>query len=435
MGSNLHPTLHECAKSELDLFCQPPVQTSCQNGYWCEYLPISTITEGSPIDFHVSASSEEYLDLSQTHIHVQAQITQGDGTNLARDAAIGPTNYWLHSLFSQLDIQLNDKLVTDSSHTYAYKSFLETLLSFGTQAKESFLTGALWYKDKTGSMDDVANANTGLVKRRSFTSASKVVDMYGKVHADIFAQPKYLLDGVSLKLRFVRSPDNFCVMSAADGDFKVVIKSMSLFIRKVHISPAVRLAHIKALEKGNALYPITRTEVKVFSVATGSLSANIDNLFLGQLPKRIVLGCVATSGFNGTKNKNPFNFKHYGLNFLALYVDGQQIPAKAFKPNFETKQSLREYISLFTGTGQFFKDEGNDISREEFNDGFTLYALDLSPDLNEGTHTNPIKRGSMRLEMHFADALTETVNIVCFGEYFNTIEISKNRQVVFDYNA
>jgi len=196
---------------------------------------------------------------------------------------------------------------------------------------------------------------------------------------------------------------------------------MSLFIRKVHIS----LAHIKALDKENALYHITRTEVEVNSVATGSLSANVDNLFLGQLPKRIVLGCVATSAFNGTNNKNPFIFKHYSLNFLALYVDGQQIPAKAFKPNFSEKHTLREYMSLFIGTGQFFKDEGNQISREEFNDSFTVYALDLTPDLNEGTPLNPVMQGSIWLEMHFADALPETMNILFIGEYFNTIEISK----------
>jgi len=59
---------------------------------------------------------------------------------------------------------LKDKVVTDSSHTDAYKAFLETLLSFGSEAKDSFSMGALWYKDKSGSMDDVANANTGLVK-------------------------------------------------------------------------------------------------------------------------------------------------------------------------------------------------------------------------------------------------------------------------------
>jgi len=90
-------------------------------------------------------------------------------------------------------------------------------------------------------MDDVANANMGLMKRRKFTAQSNVVDMYGKVHADNFAQPKYLLHGVSLKLRFVRSLDKFCIMSSSDE--KVV---MSLFMRKLHISPAFRLAHIKA---------------------------------------------------------------------------------------------------------------------------------------------------------------------------------------------
>jgi len=87
--------------------------------------------------------------------------------------------------------------------------------------------------------------------------------------------------------------------------------------------------------------------------------------------------------------------------------------------------TLREYMSPFIGTVQFFKDEGNQISREEFNDGFTLYALDLTPDLKEGSHLHPAKRGSIRLEM----------NNLCFVEYFSTIEISKNRQVVCDYNA
>jgi len=63
-------------------------------------------------------------------------------------------------------------------------------------------------------------ANTGLVKRREITAESKVVHIYCKALLDIFAQTKYLLDGVSLTLCFVRSPKNF----------KVAIKSMLLFI-------------------------------------------------------------------------------------------------------------------------------------------------------------------------------------------------------------
>ena len=219
-------------------------------------------------------------------------------------------------------------------------------------------------------------ANTGLVKRREITAESKVVHIYCKALLDIFAQTKYLLDGVSLTLCFVRSPKNF----------KVAIKSMLLFIWKVRISPAVHLMNIRAVKKWNALYHITNRS-QMMSVSSGSLSANVDYLFLGPLPKRIVLGCVGTNASNSTKSKGLFNFKHYSLDFLALNMNGQQNPAKAFKHNFCKKHNLQEYISLPTETRQFFKDEGNQISRDEFNFQFT-YSSGFQTFWSRDPHSN-----------------------------------------------
>ena len=105
-----------------------------------------------------------------------------------------------------------------------------------------------------------------------------------------------------------------------DGDFKVLLKEMSLFCRKVRPSDAVRLAHIKALQLGMASYPLRRVEVKTFAFPQGNLSWVKENVFLGQLPKRMVVGFVDNTAFNGQFNKNPF---FYGvrdittaLNFL-----------------------------------------------------------------------------------------------------------------------
>ena len=55
--------------------------------------------------------------------------------------------------------------------------------------------------------------------------------------------------------------------------------------------------------------------------------ANQENLFLGQLPKCIVIGMVENKAFNGDKDKNPYNFKLFDVNYLALHVGGKQIPA------------------------------------------------------------------------------------------------------------
>jgi hypothetical protein len=34
-----------------------------------------------------------------------------------------------------------------------------------------------------------------------------------------------------------------------------------------------------------------------------------DNMFLGQLPKRLVIGCVNSDALNGTITKIPFDFR------------------------------------------------------------------------------------------------------------------------------
>jgi hypothetical protein len=40
-----------------------------------------------------------------------------------------------------------------------------------------------------------------------------------------------------------------------------------------------------------------------------------DNMFMGQLPKRLVIGCVDSDTLNGTITKIPFDFKHYKINW------------------------------------------------------------------------------------------------------------------------
>jgi hypothetical protein len=63
-----------------------------------------------------------------------------------------------------------------------------------------------------------------------------------------------------------------------------------------------------------------------------------------------------------------------------------------------------------------------------------LWAFDFTPDQgsDEG-HFHPIKSGQLRVELQFADALTETVNVILYAEFDNTIEINSLREVILDY--
>ena len=437
----VHPASCACGKSELELFSVPPTQTAIESSQWVEYRPITTLSDSSPIEFVITGSGEEYVDLSESYLQVTAKILKTNGGDLAQtkgadgtvtgdDADVGPVNLWLHSLFSQVDVSLNERLVTPSMNTYPYRAYLETLLSYGPAAKESYLTAAMWYKDTAKHMED-HQLNKGFKSRQEWSLGSKQVVMIGRPHLDLCFQDRLMLNGVDIKMRLVRSKDAFSLM----GEGKVKIEDVALFVRKVKVDPSVQLDHIRGLEKMSAKYPLCRVETKVFSVPKHNMMANQENLFLGQLPNRMVIGMVENTAFNGDKDKNPYNFKHFDVNYLALHVDGKQIPAKPLTPKFDDKLCTRSYASLFTGTGFMGHDRGNQISRDEYADGFTLFAFDLTPDLDEGGHFHLVKQGNLRLELHFATQLPETINVIVYAEFDNVIEVDKARNVLFDYSA
>ena len=433
----IHPQSCACVKSELDLFSVPPTQSSIDHGQWVEYHPVAALGNG-PVEFAISGSGDDYMDLANSYLQVQAKVVNVDGSNLAADAEVGPVNLWLHSLFSQVDISLNEKLISPSSNTYPYRAYLETLLSYGSEAKNTQLTASMFYRDTPGQMNTKAAGNTGYTQRKVRARQSGVVDMMGRLHLDMFCQERYLINGVDVRLRLVRSADTFSLMATIADGFrpKIVLTSVTLFLRKIKLSPTVQLAHIKALEKGPVKYPIRRVESKIFSIPRGNLDVTQENLVLGQLPKRVILGCVYNSAFNGDYAQNPFYFRHLNLNFLALYIDGQQVPGKPLQPNFGSNSYTRCYSSLFTSTGQIYQDEGNDLSLSDYSRGYTLYAFDLTPDLAQsGGYFNLVKSGNVRLEMRFNTALPETVNVIVYCEFENIIQIDRSRNVLFDYSA
>ena len=135
----IHEGSCECAKSELDLFSVPATQTSIDSETFVEYHPISSITGAAPIEFDVTASGDDYLDLANSFLCVRAKITRVNNDDLDANDAVGPVNNFLHSLFSQVDVSLNGTLITSSTNTYAYRAYIETLLSYGGDAKSSIV--------------------------------------------------------------------------------------------------------------------------------------------------------------------------------------------------------------------------------------------------------------------------------------------------------
>lgn len=162
---------------ELSLFASPTNQVAVEKVYFTEARPISSIgVSDTPIEIVVSGSGAEYIDFKGSKLYVKARILKADGSTMAANEKTGIVNLPLQSMFSQMDVYLNNKLVSFNTNNYPWKAYLKTILFSGKDELYSQKQSELFYKDE-GNIND-ANAynggNAGLVMRYAYTQQSKV---------------------------------------------------------------------------------------------------------------------------------------------------------------------------------------------------------------------------------------------------------------------
>ena len=454
----IHEHSAECSLSPLEWFCIPPTQTAVEKTYGVDYQPLTSIRDGAPIEFYIPASTEEYLDLKNTRLHVTCRILKRTGAECAATDIVTPVNDLFNSLWSNVELFLNDRLISHSNNTHGYTSMVSHLIHDSEESLSSERSMRLIYKDTAGSMNAVAAnvpnfnkliagfhlkadgaaidppGNNGLHSRYLHTRQSHEVMLTGGLRVDLFEQSRYLANGISMKLRLHRQKDEFLLMAAANT-FKIQVTEAFLTVRKVKVSPGVQLGHTDALMKGPAKFPITRKECKVLAIPAGFQSFVKDNIFLGQLPKRLVVGMVHNEGFAGAVGRNPYNFEHFNVSYMQLYTDGEPVLSKPLKLNVGEEKYLDAFETLYNSFDKLNGEKSSIIKREDWSRGYSLFSFDLTPDYDDEDHYPLIRHGNLRLEMNFGTTLAHTINIIVYAEFDNIIEINNNRNIQFDYTS
>ena len=404
--SYVHPFSKRCDKSEVDLFRVPPTQQSLERGRWIDYAPLSSVENPNSAITFLIAGTDEYIDLSKTILTVTGKITKKDGTSKLDgndQANVAPVNNFLHSLFRQVDVYLNGKQVTPAMGTYAYRSYIETLLNYDVSAKQSQFSSALYYKDTAGQMDKngalassktfnykkpggsgnvgidssetlykPGTGNQGFAKRHQFIKGGNRFVLSGPIFSDIFMTDRLLLNMMDLKVVLNRSSDTFFLMEIGNSpaiEPKVQLTDVVLKVRKV--SDGVE----RMLKQTPALYPIRRVECKILTIPANLPNVRQDNIFSEIIPNSFVVGLVHVDASTGEYGKNPCNFQHFGVTSVSLTANGQEIPFKLLTlkypeaaegnidPAKDTELDFDEaYNTLFSGTGKIYSNASLDFT-------------------------------------------------------------------------
>lgn len=92
---------------------------------------------------------------------------KADGTALAVKEKTGIINLPLQGMFSQIDVYMNNKLVSVNSNNYPWKAYFKVILSSGSDEQNSQLQSQLFMKDNDPI--DSLTLNSGFVNRYEYT--------------------------------------------------------------------------------------------------------------------------------------------------------------------------------------------------------------------------------------------------------------------------
>lgn len=423
-------------KNELALFQPAREERAVDEVNWINYRPVSQISNSSAIEFSISGTGTDYIQLSKTRLYLQLRLLRPDGTPVDGTDDVALVNIAPHALFRQVDVMLNQKLITSTvGVNYPYKAMLDIMLSYGHDIKDSQLQAEGYVKDSAGQMDDTTNS--GHMQRKNLTKHG-IVDYECNLHVDVCQMQTAIINGVQITVKLFQHDDSFRLLSANAASYSVELIDAVLKVCHIKVKPSVTVAQDAMLDKVPALYNHWTSSVKSYSIPQGSWTWSQDDVFHGLVPTRLYVAIVSSAAYSGSFAKNPFNFHHYFLNYLELAVDGHSVPSVAFQPHYQVNPDsqagdlletgyVHEFLSLFKNS--YPQLDGNFIQRKDFPSGYCVYCMDLCPGV-DGKLFSTLKTGHTRLNARFAQELPEPVTVIVYGAFPSQFKIDQTRNVI-----
>ena len=298
---------------ELDLFAHPLVQKSVQDTLDTVHNPTTYSRKWSTsniIEFVIDLADNEYMLMHETSLYLGIIFTKkSDGLWTPADATeaklVTPVNNLMHSSIDRVQIKIGSSCHLVDITDYAYKAYFSTILGYNETAKDTHLRCAGWEPT-----DD---------QRRSYYTkelAQAKAHLRGKLFYDFEHQCKGLIGGARVSIKItLKSPKFF--MMAPKSSYSAELEDIRLYVKRYRVADSKVKAHNKALQSVNAKYPMTTSEVKTFSMATGSTVLHCDNVVTGKMPTRMFLGFVTKDSYTGTFESDPFEFNHFNIESIS----------------------------------------------------------------------------------------------------------------------
>jgi hypothetical protein len=284
-------------------------------------------------------------------------------------------------------------------------------------------------------MDNITSEggrNIGFENRAMFTHAGKIVTLEGDLRCDILDINKLIINHVPISFKFYPARNNFSLLTP-DGDDRYYVDLIDVVLKVEHIipNPQILTAVEKMLQDRPAEYEFTCSDIRSFSVPAGVYKWEIDTLYpSSEIPDELIVGFVDSEAFQGSTDRNAFNFDHFNLSYISFNIENLPVNAQVYEPNYSELQFTSEYLALFSDSdvnGDIRRDRGV-VSWSDFAGGYALYRFKITNGLQKD-FVATAKTGQSRLMFKFNESLKRSITAICYGRRAHTLQIDQSRNI------
>ena len=190
------------------------------------------------------------------------------------------------------------------------------------------------------------------------------------------------------------------------------------------------MGHNAGLEISDAVYLFTRTDIRTFNISEGNFGTSLEDIWQTEVPTCLVVGMVNSEAVNGSYNLNPYHFQHFNVSNVGFFVNGEPTPHPAFHLDVENGTYLQGLNSLYKISGRTMENSDIGITRDSYQEGYTLIGFDVDPTTSPDFHyVGKSKEGQTKLEIKLKSGLPNSITLILYATFPEVMSIDQARNV------
>ena len=412
-----------------------PIVDDVTKSHDFKIYPITVADEGS-VEFEFTTDRNVYTDLRQTFLSLHLKFVKGRGYDafaeeLKREYEENGTasidffnprnthvNNLLHSLFSNVEMYINNQQVYHSNSLYAHKSYI----SNNFKGAISEYMGVLHcegynYEMEPGFDIDGALQEPFSSRRSRMVNETDGFYLYGKLGIDFFTTATLLYPNTKVRIRLIKANPSFYMLSA-NPHVDLKIQQSVLHTKRIELKEEYHQKNMDMLAYSPVKYTFMETRAKTFIIPNGQNQFIQENIFNNEPIRRIAVAMNTNSAFTGSFEENPFWFRQFGLRNIRILRGGHAIV------DFDTTDICRLYVT--TMVAMSYQDDIPSVPFEDFRDHYVLvFDLTSMQDAAEHCHYPELIGEPLRLQLDFKEALSQVTEVLVLGERMSMVAVDK----------